>query len=462
MNLLIFAFLATSAMLALHSDSWRSPAVKIVAAGTGLSAVMVVWHHSGTSIVVYILSMLLLAGFIQAPQLRSTGHAVGQALGSYFTLGTSFRQEARRLMVEIDWLQRLWPYLRLIGLPLLGLGVFLIIFLTANPKLAELSGDALYNLTEWVGNISLSWVGFTLLGLLITSGLLYTRPQRMIWAQEARQSDQLIRQRRTRGLFNFLGLKREYRSGVLMLAMINVLLFLNNLVDISWVWVGQDLPAGTELKQFVHEGTYLLIISILLAMGIMLYYFRGNQNFYRESSLLRSLSYVWIAQNVILVISVALRNYHYIAHFGLAYKRIGVFFFLGLVLFGLLSLVIKIRARRSAFFLFRVNGWAVYGLALMLTLVSWDAFIARYNLRHYEKTGFLDRAFLLSLSDQALPMLLANRSVFDVSDDGQDSYYVQELDERGERFWDKWTQRSWRSWNWADAEAARAVSEMNP
>jgi len=454
LNLLLFGLLATLAMLSLHPDSWRSISVRLVAAGTLLSAGMVIWHHTGTALVVYFLSMLLLAGLIQAPHLRSAAHAMGQGLGSYLTLGISFKREVRRLAVEIDWLQRLWPYLRLMGLPLLGLGVFAAIFLTANPRLAELSENAVNELSLWLSEVSFAWLGFTLLGLIVVAGLIYPQPQRMVWEHEGKQSDQLIRQRRKQGTFDFLGLKKEYRSGVLMLAMINALLFVNNLVDVSWIWLGRNLPQGLALTQFVHEGTYLLIISILLAMGIMLYYFRGNQNFYRSSSLLRALSYLWIAQNVILVISVALRNYHYIDHFGLAYKRIGVFFFLGLVLFGLGSLVLKIRERRSVFFLFRLNGWAVYGLALMLTLVNWDRFIAQYNLNHYEQTGFLDRGFLLDLSEQALPMLLTRPEVFEQADDGRKEHYRFRLRENITRFERRQAQASWRAWNWADARVA--------
>jgi hypothetical protein len=457
LNLLMFSALVTAALLSLHPGALASPRVWATVLGSVITGLMLVIHHSGTALMVHLGAMLLMVGFIQAPALHHVGHALGQSLGSYLRLGMSLRREGRRLAVEIDWLQRLWPYLRLVGLPLLAVGVFLAIFLTANPRLATLSGDLMASMADWLGQVSLAWIGCTALGLLLVAGLVYHQSPRQVLRHEASFTEFLTRQRRKRDLFDFIGLKKEYRSGVLMLAMINALLLLNNLVDIGWIWLGQDLPKGTGLTQFVHEGTYLLILSILLAMGIMLYYFRGNQNFYRQSSLLHRLSYLWIAQNVILVISVAMRNAHYIAHFGLAYKRIGVFFFLLLVLYGLGSLVFKIRDRRSGFFLFRVNGWAVYGLAVMLTLVNWDPFIARYNLGHHEETGFLDRGFLLDLSAQALPILLEHRAVFEQADDGRRDHYRDRLRENVDLFHAKQDGRSWRSWNWADAQVTRSL-----
>ncbi|MEL7340178.1 MAG: DUF4173 domain-containing protein, partial [Bacteroidota bacterium] len=201
------------------------------------------------------------------------------------------------------------------------------------------------------------------------------------------------------------GLKKEYRVGVLLVGMVNLMLLANNVLDIDWIWLNFVVEPGMNLKNLVHEGTYLLILSIMLSMGIMLYFFRSNQNFYRDQGLLHILSYLWIGQNIILLISVALRNYHYIAYHGLAYKRIGVFFFLLATVFGLLTLFHKIRNQRSAYYLFRVNGWAVYGTIVLLCLFNWDMIIARHNLTQ-EYPGDLDTEFLLTLSDKTLPVLL--------------------------------------------------------
>ncbi len=180
-----------------------------------------------------------------------------------------------------------------------------------------------------------------------------------------------------------------------------------NITDISWIWFGLVIPENFSLKQFVHEGTYLLILSILLSMAILLYYFRRNLNFYPNSQNLRRLAVLWIVQNMVLVISVALRNMHYIGYHGLAYKRIGVFVFLALTLFGLFTLLMKVRTQRSHWFLLKVNSWAVWVALLGLSLINWDVVIVRHNAHHWNISG-IDVDFYLTVSDKVLPEVEAN------------------------------------------------------
>jgi hypothetical protein len=205
-------------------------------------------------------------------------------------------------------------------------------------------------------------------------------------------------------------LERERRAGVLFLVLVNVMLAVVNTIDISWVWIGFEVEEGISLKQFVHNGTWMLIISILLSIVILLHLFRGNQNFYARSGSLKKLAVLWIAQNFILGISVFLRNYHYISFHGLAYKRIGVIVFLALVLVGLITLYVKVWRRKSFFHLVRVNTWAWLAVLVGLSTVDWDSSIVRYNLRH-ENPGEIDIDNYLAMSDKVLPLLHANLDV---------------------------------------------------
>ena len=123
------------------------------------------------------------------------------------------------------------------------------------------------------------------------------------------------------------------------------------------------------------------------------------------------MAYGWISQNGLLAISVGIRNYHYIDYHGLAYKRIGVIFFLALTLFGLGSLFVKIANKKSGYFLWRTNAWAVYGVMVLLALFNWDGIITKHNLNHNTDKD-IDIPFLLTLSDKVLPELHEHREVF--------------------------------------------------
>ena len=65
--------------------------------------------------------------------------------------------------------------------------------------------------------------------------------------------------------------------------MVNVLLLVVNIIDINWLWIDFNPKSIDNLSQLVHEGTYVLIFSILLSMAIIEYFFRGNINFYKKN-----------------------------------------------------------------------------------------------------------------------------------------------------------------------------------
>ncbi|MEM6346021.1 MAG: DUF4173 domain-containing protein [Bacteroidota bacterium] len=463
-NLPIFSLLIIALMFLLNPAAIRSRNAWITALGSIITGVLVVCYHSGTSQVVHILSTLLFVGFAHQAPLRTVFHALGQLFESSMHMGLSLQEEWLRIRKEQPGFSRVSNYLKLIVIPIVGVLVFFFIFRGANPRFAALTDDLFVWIGEWFADFSFLRFFFLLFGFIISVGIIYSRTSSKILEHDAAQNDELKRERRKNRLpFNFIGLKKEYRIGVLMIGMVNLMLLANNVIDIDWIWLGFEVEPNMNLKNFVHEGTYLLILSIMLSMGIMLYFFRRNQHFYRDQGLLHILSYLWVAQNVILVISVALRNYHYIAYHGLAYKRIGVFFFLLATVLGLFTLFAKIRNQKSAFYLFRINGWAVYGTILLLCCFNWDMIIARYNLTQ-DYPGQIDTEFLLSLSDKTLPVLIdhheeAKAKLNSLSDDGYDATQIESMITRYElhiskkidEFQETQEKYSWPSWNLPEA-----------
>ena len=454
LNLLLFNALMVALLWFLYPETFKKIQTRGVLMGTFFTGAMVIWHNSGVSKVVNLASLTLLAGFCQNIRLRSVPFAFAQSGLGLIQVPLSFRRELGKLSVGPWWLKKSLSYLKLIGIPLAALSVFTGIFLIANPKFSSLSQEYLGHIEEWVAQWSVGSFLFWCLGVLVMGGLLLNQHRDKLSEREAGQRDQLLRTRRKHQVnFPFLALKNEYRTGLMLMLSVNLLLLVNNLIDIDWIWINFEPGPGFDLTQFVHEGTYLLIMSILLSMGIMLYYFRGNLNFYSRSRWLKGLSYAWIAQNVVLVISVAMRNYHYIAEGGLAYKRIGVFFFLALVVFGLFTLWLKIRDRMSTYYLFRVNAWAVYGIAMLLCVVSWDRVISDFNLTHGEP-GQLDRKFLMEMTEAALPSILEHRDLFEAPITNPNPYKSQ-LTYKIKQFHQAQENHTWRSWNYDDQRVAR-------
>eukprot|EP01026_Neomeris_dumetosa_P012764 TRINITY_DN14440_c0_g1_i1.p1 TRINITY_DN14440_c0_g1~~TRINITY_DN14440_c0_g1_i1.p1 ORF type:complete len:201 (+),score=-15.52 TRINITY_DN14440_c0_g1_i1:85-687(+) len=146
--------------------------------------------------------------------------------------------------------------------------------------------------------------------------------------------------------FSSIALKNQFKLSIITLTLLNALICIVNLTDLIYVWFSQRVLTAAELSMYVHEGTNLLIIAILIAAGVVLVIFRKNLNFYPTNEGLKKLAYIWIGQNIFMVFSVAIRNLQYLSNYGLTYKRIGVFVFLLMVLIGLVTLFLKIRYKK--------------------------------------------------------------------------------------------------------------------
>ena len=256
-----------------------------------------------------------------------------------------------------------------------------------------------------------------------------------------------------------IALKNSNTVGLISLALLNLLLLVVNIIDITYIWFGFKFDKDVNLYKMIHQGTDTLIISILLAMSILIIFFRGNLNFYQKNKWLKYGAYAWIIQNSILVISVFLRDYYYIIQTGLAYKRIGVLFYLALVMTGLITVFWKIYAKKTTYYLFRVNAWAVIILLVASTAVNWDELIASYNFSRKDKI-LMPVDYMLTLSNKAIPLLHQNAEVLKEQWKKQEqlgfvkdpcySCIDEELKWKKDYFKKEYARLSWLSFNLAD------------
>lgn len=415
LNLLLFVILIAGALL--HRYPWNSlsgPA-RLTLTGVLVAAIMVYVQNSVVSVVGTFVALGVFIATVHEPRLRSLFFAFAQLFASYMLLPWRAVQGVDRIALGQGVPKKGWRWTKLAILPMLLLFVFFQLYRSGNPKFDDLTAGFLEGfwsfLGEFLSAIFTAHTMFFLFGLAVSAGLLFRFAPELVVQVEAQFSDLLVRTRIRRPSWMqpraLDPLERERRMGVILLVAVNLLLLVVNVIDISWVWIRFEVPEGFSLKQFVHEGTWMLVFSILLSMVILMYLFRANQNFYWRNKGLKHLAILWIGQNFILGMSVFLRNYHYISFHGLAYKRIGVMVFLALVLVGLVTLFLKVRDRKSLYYLARVNGYAAFIMLIALTTVDWDTAIVRYNLKH-DNRGEIDIDNYLAMSDKVLPILYEN------------------------------------------------------
>jgi hypothetical protein len=218
---------------------------------------------------------------------------------------------------------------------------------------------------------------------------------------------------------------------------------------------------------YAHRGAYPLIVTALMAGGFVLTAMRPDSSIVR-SGLIRALVFLWLGQNVTLVLSSILRLDLYVEVYSLTGLRCAAFVWMGLVAAGLVLIVLRI-------VLGRTNRWLVWANAVTLalalyvcSLVDFPGLIAHFNVMHSREVAGTgqpaDVAYLCDLGATALPALdeLAKAKAASRPDRQQNDVLSRcrtNLEGRHtERMadWRAWTFRGWRLNQYLDGRAAGA------
>lgn len=482
LNLLFFELIIIAWLYASKQFSIKSFNVGFVFSGVLLTALMTIIHHSTLSYTINFTLFILFVGVIAAPEIRSLLRSFEVSLSSFFSSFGLFKNEivGARFGTKATKFN-LWRK-RIFIIPLLIIAAFAGIYSWANPKFGAIVQSVITAFEDFYeylfSNFNFALLFVFLLGFIVSIFVIYRSRKNHIVRKDLASSDQLTRVRlKFTGNTSILGLVNEYKSALFLFASLNVLLLGLNVMDINYVWINFKWE-GQYLKDFVHQGTYVLIGAILLSIVLVLYYFRKNLNFYRSNHWLKRLTVVWIFQNLILAVSVAIRNWHYIQYYSLAYKRIAVVFFLVLTIYGLYTVYSKVRLTKSNYYLLRKNFMALITVLVLSTTVNWDRVIAKYNFSHAEN-AFVHLDFLANLSNSALPLLDKKQSDLEgiqiyqevsffksmsISSSGRyhelymtTEAYLKKIEFRKKRFKEIWERKNLLEWNYAEWRAYKEL-----
>ncbi|MFN0256579.1 DUF4153 domain-containing protein [Pedobacter ureilyticus] len=397
-------------------------------------AAYIVYDSSTLAIITWFITLLVYLGTTHFVMLKSTFTALVWGILQVISGPSGIIIKLRKTKLGKINLKPILKPIKYIVLPLVMVVIFCSLYSIANPifdKYTRLITDNIAQFFQTVFNflfidISLPKILFICLGICITAGIIVGVDSKLLDEVEMMESDQMIRKRRDRrkpSLFQDfrtlfagiqvtkkLALKTENIVGVISFVALNLLLLFLNAIDISTLWLNNTVNAGKNFSAELHDGTNTLIFSIVIAMLIIVYFFSGNLNFYRNNKWIKLLAYLWIVQNAFLVLSVFHRDYDYIFYHGLTYKRIGVAIFATLSLVGLATVYIKVAKQKTVFFLYRINTKIWYALLVLLSFINWDILIVSYNLEKAHKIG-VDVDHLMSFSDKTLPILKKNREL---------------------------------------------------
>lgn len=201
--------------------------------------------------------------------------------------------------------------------------------------------------------------------------------------------------------YSFLDLEAERTSGVVSFFCLNILLVFF-IITYNYEQFYEVSKTPVQLSEETHERVNAVIMSIVMAILVIMFYFKSGFNFDLKAKLLKVLAKVWIVLNAVLILSAAVKNYEYIINYGFTYKRLGVFAFLLLSLIGLSLTFIKIQKQKRNAFLFNTMAWYLYGTVLICSYINWGGFITSQNMKrkdfavnyHFVAVSFSERNLL--------------------------------------------------------------------
>jgi hypothetical protein len=231
----------------------------------------------------------------------------------------------------------------------------------------------------------------------------------------------------------------RWRSGLLndrsvlrALVLFNLIFAVQTVMDLGFLWGGVSLPEGMSYAEYAHRGAYPLLVTALLAGVFALM----SQPFLEAHPALRGLLYLWIGQNVLLVISSILRLDLYVDVYDLTRLRFAAFVWMALVGLGLILMIMQMVQRAPVgWFMLRAAGLGFLAI-YVCALVNVDGLIARTNLAQPDP----DIWYLCQLGEGAAPALIASE---------QTCYSFQPSVS---------TPQDWREWGYRNARLRRSLA----
>jgi hypothetical protein len=393
LNWAIFGMMQTALICYFFQEKFTSRIHLILVVTSVLSCFAFAWYGDFPSFFAMALSIIFLQFKTQEPKLKLLQALPLVLINGIASLGRilMFSQYLPKRKVNSGFAKKLIAYF---VIPVVFLGLFLIVYSFGSDHFSSLFTDYYLDIDAWQVFVLTAlgfFISFTFWNYWIPE-VCYEKNDLLDndFKEEAKTQNQ--------NSFSFLDIDFERRSGEITLFLLNVLL----LVFIVTYNYEQffEVVKKSNLSSDTHERVNAVIFSIIMAVGVILFYFKGGFNFDKKAKNLKKLAKIWILLNGVLILSTIIKNSEYVSFFGLTYKRLGVYAFLILSIIGLVISFVKITKQKTNAFLFNQMIWYFYGTILLCSFVNWGNLITNYNIavnKGVEPT-FLSR---LNFNDEA-------------------------------------------------------------
>lgn len=372
-NLAIFGLVLTGIICFFFQDRFTSRSHLLLVIASVLSCIAFAWYGDFVSFWALALSVIFLQFKTQETNLKIVQVFPVAFLNGITSLGRMlmFTQWLPKREIKNDFAKKMIAYF---VIPAVFVGLFFAVYAFGSDHFSALFTDY-YLDVNFLQLILIALLGFYLSFTFWNYWIPEVFYEKKSLLDNEFNDDNAIKNQRT---FSFLDVDFERRSGEITLVLLNVLL----LVFIVTYNYEQffEVIEKSKLSAATHERVNAVIFSIVMAVGVIMFYFKGGFNFDKKAKNLKRLSKIWIALNGILIISTIIKNSEYVSFFGLTYKRLGVYAFLILAIIGLFFTFSKITKQKTNAYLVNQMVWYFYGTILLCSYVNWGNLITNYNI----------------------------------------------------------------------------------
>lgn len=280
-----------------------------------------------------------------------------------------------------EWLPRkdvpgLWQKtMAFVLIPLILISIFFGIYSAGSDHFANLFTNIEFDINFW------QLLAITVLGFFIAFNYWNYVVEKIIYkSNHLLNNDFQEKDKIQKSTYSFLDLDAERMSGVISFFALNILLIFF-IITYNYEQFYEVSKTPAQLSEETHERVNAVIMSIVMAILVIMFYFKSNFNFDTKAGSMKILAKIWIFLNAILVVSAMVKNSEYIINYGFTYKRLGVYGFLILALIGLIMTFIKIQQKKRNAFLFNTMTWYLYGFILVCSYINWGGIITSENMK---------------------------------------------------------------------------------
>lgn len=258
-------------------------------------------------------------------------------------------------------------------LPALALVIFGMLFVVANPDLANLVSENLANLVrhpeKWLIHTSPAELGFLSITAIVFLGLL--RPLPVI--KQLTDRLQTPQTKSSEASFFYVAFRNTMVTVTLLFA--GYLVF-----EFQTLWF-RKFPEGFYYSGYAHEGAAWLTVALAIATGMLSLIFRGTVLADPRIDRLKALTWIWSFENLILGMAVFHRVFIYTNFNGMTRMRVIALFGISTVIVGFIMVVTKIIRNRSFLWLLRAHLFTLMTAVFLYSLTPVDWFVTGYNVR---------------------------------------------------------------------------------